>query len=129
MRKPIVFTQRPTNVKRSPASLKLSLPSKVRSRGIVYGELEPVPLDPKVDPDWDICFNCWKPGHSHKECKHPKYYDYCRNCGRRGVNWTNCPRCAKGYRDYQKWRVENNRPEYKERERPVVVKQVRKKAS
>ncbi|XP_043463066.1 uncharacterized protein LOC122499063 [Leptopilina heterotoma] len=66
-------------------------------RGVMFGNLKPIPTDPRVDPPLGSCISCWKMGHKRSDCPNPQY-GYCRNCGRRGVTMTECPRCADQHR-------------------------------
>lgn len=67
--------------------------------GIMFQGLEPIEVDPIIDPPQRGCFNCWEPGHKSLKCPKPSTLDeYCENCGRRHVLIFTCPRCARAYK-------------------------------
>ncbi|XP_043479892.1 uncharacterized protein LOC122509726 [Leptopilina heterotoma] len=91
------------------------------TRGVMFGNLKPIPTDPKVDPPPGSCISCWEMGHRRSKCPNP-HYGYCCNCGRRGVTMTECPRCSEqhaldmmrkygktNYSDYRSERMEKVR--------------------
>ena len=71
----------------------------VKSSGIMFGELLPIPADPALDPPPKACYNCWQMGHSCVRCPRPSTV-FCHNCGRRGTDLTVCPRCWVTHRAY-----------------------------
>lgn len=82
--------------------------------GVMFGNLIPIPTDPKVDPPFRACFNCWSMDHRQERCPRPEERGRCLNCGRRGVTMTTCPRCAEphlkdmrqryGEKEYRRYR-------------------------
>ena len=81
----------------SRGSRRATLP--VRTRGIMFGELRPIPTDPALDPPPKVCYNCWQGGHSCVRCPRPPSV-FCHNCGRHGADLTVCPRCQTAHRAY-----------------------------
>ena len=69
-------------------------------KGIIFSGLAPVPFDPAVDTELGQCFNCRSTGHRRTQCPKPRGPRTCHNCGRRGVEISTCPRCAKAYEAY-----------------------------
>ncbi|XP_043485284.1 uncharacterized protein LOC122513098 [Leptopilina heterotoma] len=74
------------------ASLEISTRGQlpIITRGVMFGNLKPIPTDP--------------------------YVGYCRNCGRRGVTLTTCPRCSERHladiaKQYGKGKYESFRSE------------------
>ncbi|XP_043468245.1 uncharacterized protein LOC122502325 [Leptopilina heterotoma] len=65
------------------ASLEISTRGQlpIITRGVMFGNLKPIPTDPNVDPPPNSCISCWKKGHQRSRCPNP-YVGYCRNCGR-----------------------------------------------
>ncbi|XP_062705794.1 uncharacterized protein LOC134287619 [Aedes albopictus] len=53
-------------------------------------------IDSYIPPVEGTCFNCRRRGHSHTECKAPRY-KFCLRCGLHQVETKNCPFCAKNY--------------------------------
>ncbi|XP_043463749.1 uncharacterized protein LOC122499445 [Leptopilina heterotoma] len=93
---------RDPNVALELASLMLNADKKQKNsnvklpiitRGVMFGDLKRIPTDPRVDPPPNSCISCWEKGHERSKCPNP-YKGYCRNCGRRGVTLTTCPRCS-----------------------------------
>ena len=69
----------------------------VRTQGVRFGGLTPIPTDRRVDPEPHHCFNCWQRGHDALQCARPQAGQFCHNCGRRGVSMINCPRCRAAF--------------------------------
>ena len=70
---------------------------EIKTRGILFGNLNPVPYDDDVDPPSRACFNCWKKTHTRKNCPYDEEV-VCHNCGMWGVLMSNCPRCCDAYK-------------------------------
>ena len=66
----------------------------VRTTGVRFGNLMPIPTDPRIDPPPFRCYNCWQPGHDALQCARPQAMVFCHNCGRRGVCMAQCSRCS-----------------------------------
>ena len=81
----------------------------VKTRGIMFGDLPPIPTDPALDPPPKACYNCWQGGHSCLRCPRTAGV-YCHNCGRRGADLTVCPRCSVAHRAYLKNRFGRKDP-------------------
>ncbi|XP_043470191.1 uncharacterized protein LOC122503635 [Leptopilina heterotoma] len=62
--------------------------------GRMFGGLDIIPTDPRVDPPPGVCHNCWCRGHGVNRCRAPRI-EMCNNCGRREVVLMNCPRCSR----------------------------------
>ena len=71
----------------------------VKTRGIMFGDLVPIPTDPTLDRPPKRCYNCWQEGHSCLRCPRAPSV-YCHNCGRRGADLTVCPRCCVAHQAY-----------------------------
>ena len=71
----------------------------MKTCGIMFGELLPIPTDPALDPPPKACYNCWQMGHSCVRCPRPSTV-FCHNCGRRGADLTVCPQCWVTHRAY-----------------------------
>ena len=89
-------------------------------RGCRFGNLESIPSHHTLDPRPHTCFNCredCKDGRGHEAMDCPEAYVlHCENCGRRGVNVLDCPRCGVAYiRD--RYYIEN---EWAAADRPAV---------
>ena len=85
------------------------IPPHIKTRGIMFGGLLPVPIDPALDPPLKACYNCWQEGHSCVRCPRPAGV-FCHNCGRRGADLTVCPRCCVAHRAYLKERFGREGP-------------------
>ncbi|OXU23956.1 hypothetical protein TSAR_005007 [Trichomalopsis sarcophagae] len=72
----------------------------IKTRGTMFGGLEPIPTDPTRDPPPRVCYNCWQKGHSRRDCPRPAVARYCNNCGRRGEDLRTCPRCKLAHDRY-----------------------------
>ena len=84
--------------KPAPSARNVAAPLPIRTMGVRFGDLTPIPTDRRVDPEPFHCFNCWQRGHDALQCARPQVMPFCHNCGRRGVNMVNCPRCRAAYR-------------------------------
>lgn len=73
----------------------------LKRRGTLAGELQPIPINPLIDPPPITCFNCWQEGHRVRQCPRPVTRSYCRNCGRSGVEERTCPRCSQLFEAHQ----------------------------
>lgn len=71
-----------------------------RTTGVLFGGLRIIPTHPCLDPPPRACFSCWQRGHKSRNCPRPTSVPLCRNCGRRGVEVTECPRCRERCADY-----------------------------
>ena len=71
----------------------------VRTTGTMFGGLRRIPTRPDLDPPAGVCFVCWKRGHRRWDCQKAALHMYCYNCGRRGVDLTDCPRCSERHRE------------------------------
>ncbi|KAL7292814.1 hypothetical protein TKK_0005409 [Trichogramma kaykai] len=71
----------------------------IKFRGVQFGGLTPIVTDPTLDPPPFACFNCWGEGHNKSWCREPRRR-FCSNCGRRGVDLIDCPRCKVAHNDY-----------------------------
>ena len=81
----------------------------VKTRGIMFGELLPIPTDLALDPPPKACYSCWHwVGHSCVRCPRPSSV-FCHNCGQRGADYTVCPRCW-AHRAYLKSRYGSDGP-------------------
>ena len=78
-------------------SLKRAPLPPLKSQGVIFGDLDPIPIDPNIDPPPYHCFNCWRRGHRFHDCQRPRSSILCHNCGRRGVKVKDCPRCSRGH--------------------------------
>ena len=76
---------------------RTSPPRRILTRGIIFGGLVAIPFDKAVDTEEGNCFNCRGSGHRRSQCPWARGNPFCHNCGRRWVNMTTCPRCAKTY--------------------------------
>lgn len=93
-----------------------------RNSGVLYnGGLELIVTDPRVDPPARSCFACWEKGHNSNRCPNPDPGEYCRNCGRREVVVTNCPRCSKRHARFLAERMGAQRPDSVTGPRPSPV--------
>ncbi|KAJ8683402.1 hypothetical protein QAD02_019194 [Eretmocerus hayati] len=79
-------------------SKKSSLP--IKTWGVIFKDLDPIPTDPTIDPPPKTCYNCWQKGHSQRTCPRPKVGRFCNNCGRRNVEINTCPRCKRRNAEY-----------------------------
>ena len=94
---------------------KRSEPIREITRGIMFGGLNPVPVDKSLDPPPHCCYRCWRGGHSWPRCPQPGNWSFCSNCGRRNVEVSTCPRCRdihrqqmeEKHRDERQWRREH----------------------
>ena len=82
----------------------------VKLCGVRFGNLTPIPSHHELDPPPYTCFNCRRRcrgnGHKVMNCEET-YLVHCENCGRRGVDVSECPRCSEAYfRDG--WYLERN---------------------
>lgn len=41
----------------------------VITSGVLFGGLDPIPTDDRLDPPMRACFNCWKRGHRTYKCR------------------------------------------------------------
>ncbi|XP_043482018.1 uncharacterized protein LOC122511053 [Leptopilina heterotoma] len=69
-------------------------PLPIILEGRMFGGLDPIPTVPRLDPPPGVCHNCWRKGHEVPKCP-SKLAKFCKNCGRREVILTDCPRCAR----------------------------------
>ena len=67
---------------------------QLHTTGIMFGGLAPVPHDPELDPPARCCFRCWSNQHPWPRCPQPGQWQFCKNCGRRGLTISSCPRCS-----------------------------------
>ncbi|XP_058802880.1 uncharacterized protein LOC131670904 [Phymastichus coffea] len=72
----------------------------IKTFGIMFGGLTPIPTNPTIDPPPRVCYNCWQPGHARKNCPRPFRAKICNNCGRRDEDLTTCPRCRLAHMRY-----------------------------
>ena len=82
----------------APAHPAIAAELPVRTMGVRFGDLAPIPTVRRVDPEPYHCFNCWQRGHDALQSARPQVMPFCHNCGRRGVNIADCPRCRAAYR-------------------------------
>ena len=79
--------------RRDPLEVRGRAPLAIKTRGIMFGRLVPIPTDPVVDPPPKVCYNCWQGGHPLLKCPRRATRYFCNNCGRSGVAVYACPRC------------------------------------
>lgn len=75
----------------------------VRTRGVMFGGILPLPRDPILDPPPGACFRCREHGHTHHDCPKPPGDQYCFNCGRSFATLWTCVRCSSAH---LKWLAE-----------------------
>ncbi|OXU17618.1 hypothetical protein TSAR_015405, partial [Trichomalopsis sarcophagae] len=75
-------SERKRRVEEDRATTRSQFP--IKRRGTLVGDLQPVPINPLVDPPPFSCFNCWQEGHRMRQCPRPVTRSYCRNCGKNG---------------------------------------------
>ncbi|XP_051175791.1 uncharacterized protein LOC127290969 [Leptopilina boulardi] len=92
-------TQRPERVeeKRGREVGTRRAPLKVKTSGVIFGNLKAIPTVSAIDPPPYACFQCWRFDHKLEACQSTKRWPYCLNCGRRLVTVETCPRCAEAY--------------------------------
>ena len=73
----------------------------IKVTGVIFRGLHPLAVVPVRDPPGGHCFHCWQYGHSRWVCPQPSRRGYCINCGRRGDEIANCPRCGDWHRARQ----------------------------
>ena len=78
--------------------------------GVRFRNLTPIPSHHELDPPTYTCFNCRRRcrgnGHKVMDCEETNLV-HCENCGRRGVDVSESPRCSEAYfRDG--WYLERN---------------------
>ncbi|CAB0032850.1 unnamed protein product [Trichogramma brassicae] len=78
--------------------IKKKRPLPVKRIGTLFGNLEPIPTNPRIDPPPRVCYNCWQPGHPKRSCPRPCVARFCANCGRRDEDVETCPRCCQRHK-------------------------------
>ena len=72
----------------------------IKMSGCRFGNMTPIPTHHELDPPPHTCFNFRRDtkrgNHRTMTCELP-YIEHCENCGRRGVQVAECPRCSDAY--------------------------------
>uniref|UniRef100_A0ABD2VS84 CCHC-type domain-containing protein n=1 Tax=Trichogramma kaykai TaxID=54128 RepID=A0ABD2VS84_9HYME len=71
----------------------------IKLRGVQFSGLTPIDTDPTLNPPPFVCFNCWGKGQNKSWCREARRR-FCSNCGRKGVDLTDCPRCKVAHNEY-----------------------------